>query len=132
MKVIVTTTINPATEAIRKFEALDNWHLVVIGHLKTLESYALGKGAYVTPEMQEKYDRELSDVIGWNCIQRRNFGLLSARDMNADVVAGVIEDDIPYDNRGTLESAAAALQKRRQIAASRGAIGAYRYDREHQ
>ena len=101
MKVIVTTTINPVTEAIRKFEALDDWHLVVIGDLKTPKDYNLEHGIYVTPEMQEKYDKELSDEIGWNCIQRRNFGLLWAKDMNADVVAVVDDDNIPYDNWGS-------------------------------
>jgi hypothetical protein len=101
MKVIVTTTINPVTEAIRKFEALADWHLVVIGDLKTPKDYNLERGIYVTPEMQEKYDKELSDVIGWNCIQRRSFGLLWAKDMNADVVAVVDDDNIPYDNWGS-------------------------------
>jgi hypothetical protein len=100
MKVIVTTTINAVTEAIGKFEALDDWHLVVIGDLKTPKNYKLEKGTYVTPEMQEKYDKGLSDAIGWNCIQRRNFGLLWAKDMNADVVAVVDDDNIPYDNWG--------------------------------
>jgi hypothetical protein len=101
MKVIVTTTINLVTEAVRKFEALDDWHLVVIGDLKTPKNYKLEKGAYVTPEMQEQYDKELSDAIGWNCIQRRNFGLLWAKDMKADVVAVVDDDNIPYDNWGS-------------------------------
>ena len=99
-KVIVTTTINPPTEAIKKFEAMADWELVVIGDLKTPKDYKLARGTYVTPEMQEKYDKELSDAIGWNCIQRRNFGLLWAHDMNAGIVAVVDDDNIPYANWG--------------------------------
>src|SRR3984957_19044594 len=99
-KVIVTTTINPPTEAIKKFEAMTDWELVVIGDLKTPKDYKLNHGIYVTPEEQEKYDKELSDAIGWNCIQRRNFGLLWAHDMKADIVAVVDDDNIPYENWG--------------------------------
>ncbi|MCU0641799.1 MAG: hypothetical protein MUC35_06965 [Candidatus Margulisbacteria bacterium] len=99
-KVIVTTTINPPTEAIQKFDALKDWTLVVIGDLKTPKDYKLQRGIYVTPEEQEKYDRPLSEAIGWRCIQRRNFGLLWAHDLKADIVAVIDDDNIPYDGWG--------------------------------
>jgi len=99
-KVIITTTINPATEAIEKFQSMPDWHLVVIGDKKTPEDYRLSKGTYVSPDEQEKYDKPLSDAIGWNCIQRRSFGLLWAHDMNADVVAVIDDDNIPYEGWG--------------------------------
>ncbi len=100
-KVIVTTTINPPTEAIHKFEAMTDWELVVIGDLKTPKDYKLQRGIYVPPETQEKYDKALSDAIGWNCIQRRNFGLLWANDLKADIIAVVDDDNIPYQGWGT-------------------------------
>lgn len=99
-KVIVTTTINRPTEAITKFEAMTDWDLVVIGDLKTPKDYTLKRGTYVTPEMQESYDKNFSDAVGWNCIQRRNFGLLWAHDMDADIVAVVDDDNIPFDGWG--------------------------------
>ena len=74
-KVIVTTTINHPTKAIDLFQSMDDWELVVIGDKKTPKDYQLRKGIYVSPEEQERYDKSLSDAIGWNCIQRRNFGL---------------------------------------------------------
>ncbi len=97
-KVIVTTTINPVTEALRRFQQMGDWELVVVGDLKTPKDYAsqLGRGIYVSPEMQEARDKELSDAIGWNCIQRRNFGLLWAHDLGADIVALIDDDNIPY------------------------------------
>lgn len=98
-KVIVTTTINPPTEAIRKFDAMPGWELVVIGDRKT-PSYKLERGTYVSPEEQQKYDPELSEAIGWNCIQRRNLGLLWAYDMKADMVALVDDDNIPLNGWG--------------------------------
>ncbi|HTV31146.1 MAG TPA: hypothetical protein VMF32_25655 [Xanthobacteraceae bacterium] len=99
-KVIVTTTINPPTAAIHKFEAMADWDLVVIGDLKTPADYRLARGRYMNPADQEKYDKALSDVIGWNCIQRRNFGLLVAHDMAADIVAVVDDDNIPLPGWG--------------------------------
>ena len=99
-KIIVTTTINHPTKAVDLFQSMDDWELVVIGDKKTPKGYKLKKGIYVSPEEQEQYDKPLSDAIGWNCIQRRNFGLLWAHDMNADIVAVVDDDNIPYENWG--------------------------------
>src|ERR1700744_2007627 len=99
-KVIITTTINLPTEAILKFDLMPDWKLVVIGDLKTPAGYSLKKGIYVAPEVQESYDKELSDAIGWNTTARRNFGLLWAKDMGADIVAVIDDDNIPYDDWG--------------------------------
>jgi len=99
-KVIVTTTINPPTKAIRRFDRMEEWELVVIGDLKTPKDYNLKRGIYVTPKMQEEYDKKLSDAIGWNCIQRRNFGLLWAKDLGADIVAVIDDDNIPLEGWG--------------------------------
>ena len=55
---------------------------------------------YLNPSVQDLYDKSLSDAIGWNCIQRRNFALLYAYDKNADVVAVVDDDNIPYADWG--------------------------------
>ena len=94
-KVIVTTTIHPPTEAIRRFDALPDWELIVVGDLKTPADYHLDRGIYLDPTSQERYDKALSDAIGWNCTERRNFGLLLAREMKADIVAVVDDDNIP-------------------------------------
>ncbi len=99
-KVIVTTTINPPTKAIKLFQAMEDWDLVVIGDLKTPADYRLERGIYVPPAEQEKYDPALSEAIGWNCIQRRSFGLLWAKDMKADIVAVVDDDNIPLPGWG--------------------------------
>jgi len=99
-KIIVTTTINPPTEAIEKFDALEDWDLIVIGDKKTPADYSLKRGRYVPPAEQEAYDKALSDAIGWNCIQRRNFGFLLAHDAGADLIATVDDDNIPFEGWG--------------------------------
>ncbi|KAB2919898.1 MAG: hypothetical protein F9K29_03275 [Hyphomicrobiaceae bacterium] len=99
-KVIVTTTINPPTEALNKFARLDGWHLVVAGDLKTPTPYHIDGATYLSPADQEKLAPRLSELIGWNCMQRRNFGFLWAAKQGASLIATVDDDNIPYDTWG--------------------------------
>ena len=99
-KFIVCTSINKPTLAIKKFDNMRDWNLIVVGDKKTPKNYKLKNGIYLSPNKQEKIDKKLSDLIGWNCIQRRNFGILYAWKNNADIVAVVDDDNIPYKNWG--------------------------------
>lgn len=103
-KFLVTTTIYPRREAIEKFEAIaqqDDWTLIVVGDIKTPHNeYRNNKCIYLSPDDQIKLDKELSDLIGWNCIQRRTMGFLLAYRMGADILGSVDDDNIPMDNWG--------------------------------
>ena len=109
-RAIVTTTINPPTPALKKFAEIavkDGWTLVVVGDLKTNhEAYGdfcdqyEGAVVYLHPDDQVKISQELSDLIGWNCIQRRNFGLIYAYQQGAEVIATVDDDNIPKEGWG--------------------------------
>ena len=77
--IIISTSINPPTEAIKRFDNLKNWTLIVIGDKKTPKNYKLKHGVYVSPKDQEKIDIKLSKILGWNCVERRNFGLILAK-----------------------------------------------------
>jgi hypothetical protein len=90
------------TEALRKFSELPGWQLIVVGDLKTPKSEYenLYNVRYLSPEYQEKHYKKLSDLIGWNCIQRRNIGFIEAYRAGADVVATVDDDNIPYPGWG--------------------------------
>ena len=37
-------------------------------------------------------------MVGWNCIQRRNFAILEAYERGAEVIALIDDDNIPYNN----------------------------------
>ena len=100
IKVIVTTSINHPTKAISKFDSLKDWKLIVVGDKKTPKNYKLKNGVYLTPKDQELIDKKLSRLIGWNCIERRNFGLIYAKKIKASVVALIDDDNIPYKNWG--------------------------------
>ena len=97
---IVCTSINPPTSAIKKFDRMKDWTLIVVGDKKTPEDYKLQNGIYLSPGEQESISKELSELIGWNCIQRRNFGFLLALKENAEIICTVDDDNIPLINWG--------------------------------
>jgi len=99
-KFIVCTSINKPTLAVKKFDVMKDWQLVIVGDKKTPKNYKLKNGIYLSPKKQENIDKKLSDLIGWNCIQRRNFGILYAWKNGADIVAVVDDDNIPYKDWG--------------------------------
>lgn len=108
-KAIVTTTINPPTEALKKFAEIatkDGWDLIIVGDLKTphddyKEFCAQYECAtYMNPADQTAISPKLSQLIGWNCIQRRNFGLIKAYQDGAEIIATVDDDNIPYPGWG--------------------------------
>ena len=94
-KFIVTTTINKPTKALKLFSKLKDWKLIVVLDKKTPE-FNLKNGIILKTRDQEKISKKLSDLIGWNCIQRRNFGFLKALEMEADIIAVIDDDNIPY------------------------------------
>jgi len=61
-KVIVTTTINAPTEAIRRFDVMPDWHLIVIGDLKTPEDYVLAQAA-PTARLARRYCAALVSTV---------------------------------------------------------------------
>ena len=102
MQYIVTTTIFAPSKAIQKFASLPDWTLIVGGDKKTPHQLyeEMENIIYLHPDYQEAHYKELSDAIGWNCIQRRNIGFIEAYTRGAEVIASVDDDNIPYDNWG--------------------------------
>ena len=103
---IVTTTINSPTEATLKFCRKKDWTFVIVGDLKTPDDEYRQLAAehsnvvYLDSNQQEAKYKQLSDAIGWNCIQRRNIGFVEAYHLGAEVIATVDDDNIPYDSWG--------------------------------
>lgn len=101
---IVTTTIYSVSEAIKKFIEFKDWNIIIVGDKKTPHSEYLllekthSNVKYLTPKQQETNYKEISDLIGWNTIQRRNIGFLEALKSGAEIVASVDDDNIPLDN----------------------------------
>jgi len=100
-KIIITTTINKPTEAIIKYANMSEWQFIIAGDLKTPHNeYNNINCTYLHPEEQEIKYKDISDIIGWNTIDRRNIAILEAYRLGADVIATIDDDNIPYDNWG--------------------------------
>ena len=105
-KAIVTTTIYTVSEATKKFSTFRDWHLYIVGDRKTpheeYEKFCKNHDnvSYLSPDYQEEHFKEISDLIGWKSIQRRNIGFLQALKDGADIIASVDDDNIPLDNWG--------------------------------
>jgi hypothetical protein len=102
-KIIVTTTIYPPTEATEKFIQIKDWdNFIIIGDQKTPHDIYrdIEKNhsniIYLSPEDQDKRYPKLSEAIGWNKIMRRNIGFIEAYKLDADIVASIDDDNIPY------------------------------------
>ena len=109
IKTIVTTTINKPTEATIKFCEIsenDGWRFIIIGDKKTPHSdyehlqLKYKNVTYLSPDEQHEKYTDLSEVIGWNTIQRRNIGFVEAYKIGSEIIATVDDDNIPYDNWG--------------------------------
>tara|TARA_B100002019_G_C21274951_1_gene605005 strand:+ start:36908 stop:37804 length:897 start_codon:yes stop_codon:yes gene_type:complete len=101
MKFIVTTTINSPTEALIKFSEMKDWKLVVVGDLKTpMNEYNDLDCIYLDLNSQNKINPALSELIGFNSLERRNFGYIYAYKNGAKIIASVDDDNIPLENWG--------------------------------
>jgi len=105
-KYIVTTTINPPSSATLGFIEKRDWTIIVVGDTKTphdlykkLETEN-SNFRYLSPEDQDKYFPDLSAVVGWKTIQRRNVGFAYAYQKGADIIATIDDDNIPYGDWG--------------------------------
>ena len=94
---IATTTINKPTKALKAFAKNKNCKLVVALDKKSPE-FNLKNSIVLSTKYQEKKWKKLSDLVGWNCIQRRNFAILEAYERGADMIALIDDDNIPYGN----------------------------------
>ena len=94
---IATTTINPPTKALKKFASNKNCKLIVALDKKS-KKFKLKNSIVLSTSYQHKKWNKLSNMIGWNCIQRRNFAILEAYERGAEVIALIDDDNIPYNN----------------------------------
>lgn len=95
---LITTTIN-VPEVLALYRAHDpDVRFFVAGDLKTPKAAVdfcniLTNTRYISPDDQKRWG--CSELIGWNCIQRRNIALLEALEWGADIVVTIDDDNIP-------------------------------------
>jgi len=94
---IATTTINIPTKALKLFAKNKNCKLIVALDKKS-KPFNLENSIILTTSYQEKKWPKLSKLVGWNCIQRRNFAILEAYERGAEAIALIDDDNIPLNN----------------------------------
>lgn len=98
---LVTTTINVPTVLRRYRELGPGVRFVIAGDKRSphneIERLAreLGGCDYLTPTDQAIGYPRLSQNIGWNNIQRRNFAILRAAELRPDVIVTIDDDNLP-------------------------------------
>ena len=83
---IATTTINKPTKALKLFAKNKNCKLIVSLDKKS-KDFELKNSIVLSTKYQEKKWPRLSKLVGWNCIQRRNFAILEAYERGAEIIA---------------------------------------------
>jgi hypothetical protein len=109
MRAICTTTINKPTEALLKFIDIaekQDWLVIIAGDHKTPDDDFVELASkyesviYLSDIDQQTKWPKLSNMIGFNCIQRRNFAMLHAWELGAEYIAVVDDDNIPSPRWG--------------------------------
>ena len=94
---IATTTINSPSVSLKKFSKMKNVQLVVALDKKS-KKFNLNNTIILSCKYQQKKWGKLSSLVGWNCIQRRNFAILECLDRGANKIALIDDDNIPLNN----------------------------------
>ena len=101
-KIIATTTINAPTEAIRKYDAMEDWELLVVGDKATPDiEWKDINGYYMNWAEQLHNYPDLCELIGWNSVARgRMIAWIEAYKRGADILASIDDDCVPMDGWG--------------------------------
>lgn len=96
-RAICTTTINEPSKALVAFSKFSGWDLIVALDANS-KPFHLQDSIILTIDDQEKLSRDLSDVLGFASIERRNFAHLWALKNGYETIAFVDDDNIPKEN----------------------------------
>jgi hypothetical protein len=77
-KWIVVTTINPPTDAVKSWAAMEGWRVVAVGDTKTPPDWAWAGVTYLSPELQVALGYRITERIPWRHYSRKNVGYLFA------------------------------------------------------
>lgn len=95
-KFIVITSIFKPTEAIEKFSALKDHHLVVVGDKKTPADWHYDNCTYLNTDAQIALSSSLANAIPYNHYGRKMTGYVYAMQQGADIIIDTDDDNIPY------------------------------------
>lgn len=92
---IVTTTINPPTEAVIKLSNVEGWTNITIGDKKSPTPWHQDGVTYLSADDQSKLSYAIIEKLPWNLPARAMVGFLLAIEKGADVISQIDDDNIP-------------------------------------
>jgi len=101
-KVVVITSVNGVTEAVRRFAEVDGWHVVLVGDRKSppLDKHPHPNITYLSVEYQKKLGFRLCAHCPFDHYSRKNIGYIYAMKNAAEFIADADDDNVPYENWG--------------------------------
>lgn len=96
---LCTTTINIPT-VLRLYRAYGpEVGIFVAGDLKTPDEFLDLDAFCMTPTYQKALGYKCSELLGWNCIARRNIATLEALKWGAEIIMMIDDDNLPMNER---------------------------------
>jgi len=96
MNYIIVTSINPITEAIKKFSKINGWHVIVIGDQKS-QNYNYKNVSFFDIQNQKNMDFYSFNTTPINHYSRKNLGYLYAIKNKSNLIYDTDDDTLPYD-----------------------------------
>jgi len=96
-RMVIITTINPPSDAVKKIAALPGWTLVVVGDRKTPDHWSWPGAKFLSIGEQLQLDSDYAKACPENHYARKNVGYLYAIAKGCEVIAETDDDNIPYD-----------------------------------
>ena len=97
-KFIVITSIFKPSEAIEKFSALKDYHLVVVGDKKNIAGWEYNNCTFLNVDAQTTLAPSLANAIPFNNYGRKMIGYIYAMQQGADIIIDTDDDNIPCDD----------------------------------
>ena len=121
-KYIVITTIHQKTEAIRRFEQLQDWHMVLVGDRKTPAIDSSANLTFLSLDRQQKLGYAFVEHCPYNHYARKNIGYLYAIEQGAEIIYDTDDDNLPYEHWEVPDFSCP-----RQYSSNRQFVNIYRY-----
>ena len=96
-KAIVITSIFEPTEAVKRFAALKDYSLIVVGDKKSPAGWKHENVIYISVDDQQAMDFELVKILPYNHYCRKMLGYLKAIETGAEVIVDTDDDNIPME-----------------------------------
>ncbi|MDP3970738.1 MAG: STELLO glycosyltransferase family protein [bacterium] len=95
-KFIVITSINDRTKAVKAFEKIPDWHVVLVGDKKTPQIKSSKNLTFLSVQDQKKLGYEFVRYSPYNHYTRKNIGYIYAMRQGADIIYDTDDDNLPY------------------------------------